>query len=183
MRVSDKVWSGPCSGIWHEPDFVGDPGLRQVRGLCLVGSGPCSGIWHLFCRFACNKILGNAEHSVCVSCLALDRRSRPGSLQASTVRQCLNGRAPPYLSEHCIPVSSADTRRHLRSAVTYLPYRVSRSTHTVVGHFQLLARWPGTHSRILSGIQWTAQTVLGVYLKRRPTCSRVTSAFSALGGS
>jgi len=30
--------------------------------------------------------------------------------------QCLNGRAPPYLSEHCIPVSSADTRRHLRSA-------------------------------------------------------------------
>ena len=35
---------------------------------------------------------------------------------AVTVRQCLNGRAPPYLSEHCIPVSSADTRRHLRSA-------------------------------------------------------------------
>ena len=28
-----------------------------------------------------------------------------------TVHQCLNGRAPPYLSEHCIPVSSADTRR------------------------------------------------------------------------
>jgi len=37
---------------------------------------------------------------------------------AVTVHQCLNGRAPPYrdLSEHCIPVSSADTRRHLRSA-------------------------------------------------------------------
>ena len=34
---------------------------------------------------------------------------------AVTVYQCLNGRAPPYLSEHCIPVSSADTRRHLRS--------------------------------------------------------------------
>jgi len=27
---------------------------------------------------------------------------------AVTVHQCLNGRAPPYLSEHCIPVSSAD---------------------------------------------------------------------------
>ena len=41
---------------------------------------------------------------------------------AVTVHQCLNGRAPPYLSEHCIPVSSTDTRRHLRSAncsVTY----------------------------------------------------------------
>ena len=36
-----------------------------------------------------------------------------------------------------------------------------------------------THSRILSGIQRAAQTVLGVYLKR--TCSRVTSASSALG--
>jgi len=41
------------------------------------------------------------------------------------------------------------------------------------------ARWPGTHSRILSGIQRAARTVLGVYLKR--TCSRVTSASSALG--
>ena len=37
--------------------------------------------------------------------------------------------------------------------------------------------WPGTHSRILFGIQRAAQTVLGVYLKR--TCSRVPS--SALG--
>ena len=33
--------------------------------------------------------------------------------------------------------------------------------------------------RILSGIQRAARTVLGVYLKR--TCSRVTSASSALG--
>ena len=39
---------------------------------------------------------------------------------AVTVHQCLNGRAPPYLSEHCISVSSADTRRHLRSANRHL---------------------------------------------------------------
>jgi len=39
---------------------------------------------------------------------------------AVTVHQCLNGRAPPYLSEHCIPVFSADTRRHLRSANRHL---------------------------------------------------------------
>ena len=63
--------------------------------------------------------------------------------------------------------------------VTYLPYRVSGSTLTAVGRSQLLARWPGTHSRILSGIQRAPHTVLGVCLKR--TCSRVTSASSALG--
>ena len=39
---------------------------------------------------------------------------------AVTVHQCLNGRAPPYQSELCIPVSSADTRRHLRSANRHL---------------------------------------------------------------
>jgi len=64
--------------------------------------------------------------------------------------------------------------------VTYLSYRVSGSTPTAVGRSHLLARWHGTHYRISSGIQRLAQTVLGVYLKRRPTCSRVTSASSAL---
>jgi len=39
---------------------------------------------------------------------------------AVTVHQCLNGRAPPYLSEHCIPVFSADARPHLRSANRHL---------------------------------------------------------------
>ena len=53
-----------------------------------------------------------------------------------------------------------------------------RLTLTAVGRSQLAAQWPGTHSRILSWIQRSAQTVLGVYLKR--TCSRVTSASSAL---
>ena len=72
---------------------------------------------------------------------------------AVTVHQCLNGRAPPYLSEHCIPVSSADTRRHLRSANRHrqhLLYRVSGSTLTAVGRSQLLVRWPGILSRIHS---------------------------------
>jgi len=95
---------------------------------------------------------------------------------AVTVHQCLNGRAPPYLSEHCVPVSSADTRRHLRSANRHL---------LAVPRFRLntydrraFSRWPGTHSRILSEIQRAAQTVLGVYLKR--TCSRVTIVHPAL---
>jgi len=59
--------------------------------------------------------------------------------------------------------------------VTY----VSGSSLTAVGRSQLLARWPGTRSRISPGIQRAAQTVLGVYLKR--TCSHDTSASSALG--
>jgi len=31
---------------------------------------------------------------------------------AVTVHRCLNGRTPPYLSDYCVPVASADTRRH-----------------------------------------------------------------------
>ena len=73
---------------------------------------------------------------------------------AVTVHLCLNGRAPPYLSEHCIPVSSADTRRHLRSANRHLlavarfPLNTyGRRAFSVAGP---MARKPGTHSRILS---------------------------------
>ena len=76
------------------------------------------------------------------------------------------------------PVSSDDTRRHLRSANRHL-LAVPRFRLNTYGRSQLLARWPGTHSRIFFGIQRAARTALGVYLKR--TCSRVTSASSALG--
>ena len=54
--------------------------------------------------------------------------------------------------------------------------------HPVIFCALSLQCWPDgleLTSRILSGIQRAAQTVLGVYLKR--TCSRVTSASSALG--
>jgi len=97
---------------------------------------------------------------------------------AVTVHLCLNGRAPPYLSEHCIPVSGAKMRRHLRSANRHL-LSVPRFRLNTYGRSQLLALWPGTHYRILFGIQRAAQTVLGVYLKR--TCSRVISASCASG--
>ena len=73
-----------------------------------------------------------------------------------------------------------DADRRLLCLNDYYRPVISGSTLTaVVGRFQLLARWPGTHSRILSAIQRAAQTVLGVYLKR--TCSHITSASSALG--
>jgi len=84
---------------------------------------------------------------------------------AVTVHQCLNGHAPPYL------LSTASRSPVLTRVVvcilptvTYLPYRVSGSTLTDVGRSQLLARRPGTHSRISSAIQRAAQTVLCVYL-------------------
>ena len=41
-------------------------------------------------------------------------------LAVTAVHQCLNGSAPPYLSEHCFPVSSADTRQYLGSANRHL---------------------------------------------------------------
>jgi len=56
---------------------------------------------------------------------------------------------------------------------------VSGSTLTAVGRFQLPAQWPGTHSGFYSGSNEQHRLYLGVYLKR--TCSRVTSASSALG--
>ena len=65
--------------------------------------------------------------------------------------------------------------------VTYLPYRVSGSTLTAVGRSRLLARCPGTHSRILSAIQRAAQTVLDVYLKR--TCSARYYCIQRIRGS
>jgi len=98
-----------------------------------------------------------------------------------TVHQRLNGRAPPYLSEHCIPVSSADTRRHLRSANRHLlAVPVPRFRLNTYGRLAFSVAGPKAwNSLILSGIPRTAQTVLRVYLKR--TCSRVASASSALG--
>jgi len=79
---------------------------------------------------------------------------------AVTVHQCLNGRAPPYLSEHCIPVSSADMRRHLCSANRHLgllavPYfrlnTYGRRAFSVVGPMISNSRgyfFPGESSRL-----------------------------------
>jgi len=97
---------------------------------------------------------------------------------ATQVHRCLNGRAPPYLSEHCIPISSADTRRHLRSANRHL-LAVSRFPLNTYGRRAFSVAGPMSWNSLpdfIRGIQRAAQTVLGVYLKR--TCLRVTSASS-----
>ena len=78
-------------------------------------------------------------------------------------------------------VRSAFTLRltgRLHDAIVAAIVGATGSTLTAVGRSRLLARWPGTYSQILSGIQRAAQTVLGICFKC--TCSRVTSASSAL---
>jgi len=87
------------------------------------------------------------------NCIA--RRFRPGSLQASSdhQHQCLNGRAPPYLSDHCIPVSAASAFRQpsptCRAAFPAQHLRPSGA----------LSCWSDGTPRILSWIQQSAQTV------------------------
>ena len=65
---------------------------------------------------------------------------------AVTAYRCLNGRAPPYLSDYCVPIAGADSRRHLRYA--YRQLLATGSTLTAVGPFQLPAPQSGTLSRI-----------------------------------
>ena len=91
--------------------------------------------------------------------------------------RCLNGRAPPYLLDYCVPATNADTLRHLRS-ISRQQYVVTGSTPTVAGPFQLLAPESGTLSRILSGTEPSVQTVSDVCLRR--ICLLDTSALSAL---
>jgi len=83
--------------------------------------------------------------------------------------------------EHCIPVSSADTHRHLRSASRHL-LAVARFWLNTYGRRAFSVAGPMAWNSLpilSSGIQRDpAQTVLGVYLTR--TCSHFTSASSAL---
>ena len=78
-----------------------------------------------------------------------------------------DGRAPPYLSDCCVAVTAADTRRQLRSANRYMlaEPRVTGSTLASVGLFQLPAQRSGTLSRISPGTRPAVQTVSYVYLR------------------
>ena len=99
---------------------------------------------------------------------------------AVTVHQCLNGRAPSCLLEHCIPVSSADTWWRLRSANRHL-LAVPRFGLNTYGRRAFSVAGPVAWNSLPNFIRdpTSSTDCLGVYLKR--TCSRVTSASSALG--
>jgi len=82
-----------------------------------------------------------------------------GSLQHQQQQQPVSERLSTTVSVGALHPGPVLTRGGISvpPTVTYLPYRVSGSTLTAIGRFQLLARWPGTLSRILSGIQRAAQ--------------------------
>ena len=45
---------------------------------------------------------------------------------AVTVHRCLNGRAPPYLSDYCVPAAGVDTRQHTNRQLLAVPrYRLN----------------------------------------------------------
>ena len=189
-----KVVYFPTSLFWTVCSFNG-------RSFCMHSSNcVCDTILAGAPRTVTDKITAGHERS-CAYChrhseiwsrpwsdtarpTALARRSRPGSLQAGSDSSPVSERPRTTVSVGALHPglqywhAAASAFRQLFCHL-YLPCRVFGSTLTAVGRSQLLARWPGTHSRILSRIQRTAQTVLGVYLKR--TCSRYANASSALG--
>ena len=110
--------------------------------------------------------------------LARDVPDRVFFKLAVTVHWCLNGRAPPYLSDASRSPALALGGICVLPTVNYLQYLVTGSTLTAVRPFQLPAPQSGTLSRILSGTRPSVQTVSGVCLKR--ICSLDTSAFSTL---
>jgi len=84
---------------------------------------------------------------------------------AVTVYQCLND-AHHRISEHCIPVSSADMRRHLRSANRHL-LAVPRFWLNTYGRWTFSVAGPMAWNSLpdFPGIQRAAHTVLRVYSK------------------
>jgi len=100
---------------------------------------------------------------------------------AVTVHQCLNGRAPPYPSEHCIPVSSADTRRHLRSANRHL-LAVLRFRLNTYGRRAFSVAGPIAWNSLPDFIRDpTSSTDCSRRLLKTYLFARVTSASSTLG--
>jgi len=71
-------------------------------------------------------------------------QSHNPALLAMTVHRHLNGHAALYLSDYCVPVTSADTRWHLRSANRQLlavpRYRLNFYSHRA--HSCLCSCWP-----------------------------------------
>ena len=100
---------------------------------------------------------------------------------AVTVHRCLNGRAPPYLSDYCVPAAGVDTRQQLRSANRQLlvvpRYRLNTYGRQLAFSVAGPTVWnsPGFHPGVTRP---SVQTLSDVCLKR--TCSLDTSAFSAL---
>jgi len=98
---------------------------------------------------------------------------------AVIVHRCLNGRAPPYLSDYCVPAAGADTRRHLRSINRQL-LAVPRYRLNTYGRRAFSTAGPTVWNSLSDFIRNrpSVRTVSDVCLR----CIRLldTSAFSAL---
>jgi len=106
-------------GLWSLCRSVSEAVLdvrRDSNGQITAGVERCCACYHRHSEKS-DRGLGQILHD---QLHWLDIPDRVLFKLAVTVRQCRNGRAPPYLSEHCIPVSSTDTRRHLRSSNRHL---------------------------------------------------------------
>jgi len=96
---------------------------------------------------------------------------------AVIVHRCLNGRAPPYLSDYCVAAASADTRRQLRSSNRQL-LAVPRYRLNTYGCRTFSVADPTVWNSGESGTRPSVQTVSDVCLRR--TCLLDTSALCAL---
>ena len=83
---------------------------------------------------------------------------------AVIVHRYLNGRAPLYLSDYCVPAAGADTRRQLRSSNRR--YRLNPGNPYGCRAFSLADPQSATLSRILSGTRPSVQTVSDACLRR-----------------
>jgi len=99
---------------------------------------------------------------------------------AVLVHLCLNGRAPPYLSDYYVPVASVVIRRRLRSASRQL-LAVPRYRLNTYGRRAFSVAGPTVSNSLPDFIRdptiSALHSVLNVCLKR--TCSLNTSLFSA----
>ena len=134
-RASRKPGEGNGEGVFSSPaDYrVWPPAV--VRGQ--------SSRWmaRMWVRGQC-QILHDERHR-------LDVPDRVLLKLAVTVHRCLNGRAPPYLSNYCVPVAGADKRQLAASA--FRQPQTNRSTSLPAQHLRpsgLVSRRP--HSLELS---------------------------------
>ena len=100
--------------------------------------------------------------------------------QTMIVHRCLNGRAPPYLSDYCVPAAGADTWRKLRSSNRQL-LAVPRYRFNTYGCWAFTVAGPTVWNSLVDFIR--DPTISADCFRRllRRACLLDTSALSALG--
>ena len=93
-----RCWHGYCNTVLAgAPRTVKDK-LQRVLNAAALGS--LTAAWVRYCT---TNFTGSTSPTGYFSKLA------------ATVHRCLNGRAPSYQSDYCVPAAGVDNRQHLRS--------------------------------------------------------------------